>query len=342
MVYASVLQSPMEGAKADDVNTDEVMKIKGVTQVLPLPFGVAVVGDTVEATRAGRSALKVTWDTSGRDRGRRSIRRQAKEEYARKGSDPNAKAMESSTRSATPRTALAGAAKMLEATYWSEHCYHAQMEPMNASPRSPRTASRPKSGPARSSARSPPVVVAGVLKTTPDKINIHQHLLGGGYGRRIWPDAAVQAVVLVQHRQEAGEAHPHARGRRRGGAAAADDASRAEGGSRRQGQPRRLASPAGRRERRRGRRAAALPGDRRQGLSSAGAASSRSSTPSPTCSPRRCARSAACACMPGAASARATTSSRPSPSSTRSRTPRASIRSRCGSSSPRTIRAPTR
>ena len=28
--------------------------------------------------------------------------------------------------------ALAGAKKTLEAAYWSEHTYHAQMEPMNA------------------------------------------------------------------------------------------------------------------------------------------------------------------------------------------------------------------
>ena len=39
-------------------------------------------------------------------------------------------------------------------------------------------------------------VVAGALKTTPDKIKIHLQMLGGGFGRRIWPDAPVQAAVL--------------------------------------------------------------------------------------------------------------------------------------------------
>src|SRR5207237_2844059 len=65
MVYASLLHAPMDGAKAESVNTDEVMKIKGVTRVIPLPFGVAVIGHTAEATRAGRFALQVKWDTSG-------------------------------------------------------------------------------------------------------------------------------------------------------------------------------------------------------------------------------------------------------------------------------------
>src|SRR5215467_9782110 len=63
MVYASVLQSPMEGAKPKDVNAPDVMKVNGVSKVIPLPFGVAVIGDTVEATRSGLQTLKATWDT---------------------------------------------------------------------------------------------------------------------------------------------------------------------------------------------------------------------------------------------------------------------------------------
>src|SRR5436189_1052405 len=62
MVYATIVQSPMDGAKAESVNTDEVMKVKGVQRVLALPFGVAVVGDTVEATHRGRVALNIKWN----------------------------------------------------------------------------------------------------------------------------------------------------------------------------------------------------------------------------------------------------------------------------------------
>jgi isoquinoline 1-oxidoreductase beta subunit len=68
MVYASVLEAPVEGAKVEVLNLGDVTKIKGVTKVIPLPFGVAVIGDTVEATRAGRNALKVK---VGYDRRRR-------------------------------------------------------------------------------------------------------------------------------------------------------------------------------------------------------------------------------------------------------------------------------
>src|SRR5665811_967524 len=89
MVYASVMQSPMEGAKPKDVNVPDVMKIKGVSKVISLPFGVAVIGDTVEAMRAGVQALKVTWDTSGATAAGFDSEK-AKADYAAKGKDANA------------------------------------------------------------------------------------------------------------------------------------------------------------------------------------------------------------------------------------------------------------
>ncbi len=92
--------------------------------------------------------------------------------------------------------ALNGAAKTLEAAYWSEYCYHAQMEPMNAVAKVSEDGQSAEIWTGTQSNALAAAIVASVLKTTPDKIKIHQHMLGGGYGRRIWPDAAVQAAVL--------------------------------------------------------------------------------------------------------------------------------------------------
>lgn len=195
MVYASVLESPMEGAKPASTNAEEVMKIPGVTRVLPLPFGVAVLGETVQATRLGRNALRVTWDRSaalaaGFDSDK------AKAEYARHARDPNAKAMAWFEKGDAPK-AIAGAARVLEAEYSSEHCYHAQMEPMNCVARVAEDGQSAEVWTGTQSTALAAVVAAGILKTTPDKIRVHQHLLGGGYGRRIWPDAVAQAVVIA-------------------------------------------------------------------------------------------------------------------------------------------------
>jgi isoquinoline 1-oxidoreductase beta subunit len=194
MVYASVLEAPVDGAKVEVLNTEEVSKIKGVARVLPLPFGVAVLGDTVEATRNGRNALKVKWDTSAAAAGKTDSDA-AKQDYAAKGKDPNATAI-AEYKVGDAAGAITGAAKTLEAAYWSEYCYHAQMEPMNAVAKVAEDGQSAEIWTGTQFGALAANIISGILKTTPDKIKIHQQMLGGGYGRRIWPDAAIQATVI--------------------------------------------------------------------------------------------------------------------------------------------------
>jgi isoquinoline 1-oxidoreductase beta subunit len=195
MVYASVLESPMEGARPAKVNADEVMRIQGVTRVIPMPFGVAVIAESVQATRAARSALKVDWDFSAAP-AKDFDSAQAMADYARHGRDPNTKALEWFAQGDAPK-ALSGAAKLLSAEYTSEHCYHAQMEPMNCVARVSEDGKSAEVWTGTQSNFLATVTAAGVLKTSPDMVTVHQHLLGGGYGRRIAPDAVAQAVALA-------------------------------------------------------------------------------------------------------------------------------------------------
>lgn len=194
MVYASVLQSPMEGAKPKDVNVPDVMKIKGVTKVIPLPFGVAVIGDTVEATRLGVQALKVTWDTSAAAAAGFDSEK-AKEAYAAKGKDANAET-KVEYQVGDAKAGISGAAKTVEAAFWTEHTYHAQMEPMNAVAQVSEDGKSADIWTGTQFGALAGQIISGILKTTPDQIRIHNQFLGGGYGRRIWPDAAIQATIL--------------------------------------------------------------------------------------------------------------------------------------------------
>jgi isoquinoline 1-oxidoreductase beta subunit len=197
MVYAAVLESPMEGAKAENVNTEEAMGVPGVQKVLALPFGVAVIGKTVESTRIARAMLKakVTWNTSGASAAAGFDSEKSKADYAKQGQDTNAKAMDAFKRG-DAATALGQAAKTIEATYWSEHAYHAQMEPMNCLARVAADGQSADIWTGTQFSFLATVVASGILKTTPDKIKVHQQMLGGGYGRRIAPDIIAQAVVL--------------------------------------------------------------------------------------------------------------------------------------------------
>jgi isoquinoline 1-oxidoreductase beta subunit len=194
MIYASVMQSPMEGAKPKDVNVPDVMKIKGVSKVIPLPFGVAVIGDTVEATRAGVQALKVTWDTSGATAAGFDSEK-AKADYAAKGKDANAET-KVEYQVGDAKAGIGGAAKTVEAAYWSEYTYHAQIEPMNAVAQVSEDGKSADIWTGTQFGALAGVIISGILKTTPDQIRIHNQFLGGGFGRRIWPDAAIQAAIL--------------------------------------------------------------------------------------------------------------------------------------------------
>jgi isoquinoline 1-oxidoreductase beta subunit len=196
MVYASVLQSPMEGAKPKDggVNIPDVMKIKGVSKVIPLPFGVAVFGDSVEATRSGVQALKVTWDTSGAAAAGFDSEK-AKADYAAKGKDAAAET-KVEYQVGDAKVGIGGAAKTVEALYWTEYTYHAQMEPMNAVAQVSEDGKSADIWIGTQFGALAALIISGILKTTPDQIRIHQQFLGGGYGRRLYPDAAIQATIL--------------------------------------------------------------------------------------------------------------------------------------------------
>jgi isoquinoline 1-oxidoreductase beta subunit len=199
MVYATVLESPMDGARPDFVNTAEAMAVPGVIQVMAMPFGVAVLASTAEATRTARNVLKakVTWNTSEtRLNAVRFDSDAAKEEYARHAKSPDAKPVTAYKKGEADQ-ALASAARVMEATYWSEHTSHAQMEPMNCVA---RVAPDGQSAELWVGTQAPVLAVgaaAGVLKTTPDKIRLNQMLLGGGFGRRITPDIIAQTVAIA-------------------------------------------------------------------------------------------------------------------------------------------------
>lgn len=197
MVYATILEAPMEGAKAENINTEEAMAIPGVTRVIPLPFGVAVIGNSVQATRLARNVLKqkVTWNTTGAIAANFDSDK-AKKDYENQGQNAMAKTMDAYKRG-DALTSMVNATQTIEATYWTEHCYHAQLEPMNCIARIGADGQSAEIWTGTQFAFLGTVAASGILKTTPDKIKVNLQLLGGGFGRRISPDIIAQTVVLA-------------------------------------------------------------------------------------------------------------------------------------------------
>jgi isoquinoline 1-oxidoreductase beta subunit len=136
----------------------------------------------------------VTWDKTGTAAANTDSVK-GKEAYAKKGKDPNATAI-TEYKVGDAVKALGTAAITMEQAYWSEYCYHAQMEPMNAVAKVSDDGQSAEIWTGTQFGALAAGVISGVLKTTPDKIKVHQQMLGGGYGRRLWPDAAIQATIL--------------------------------------------------------------------------------------------------------------------------------------------------
>jgi isoquinoline 1-oxidoreductase beta subunit len=195
MLYAAILRPPVQGEKPEKIDDAAAKAVKGVVAVAPLPYGVAVVATTVEATRKGKAALKVEWSKSAKARAYDSEKIAA--EYMEIARDEKKTGVLVHKEGGDVAQALAGAAKVITAEYTSDHVSHACMEPMNATA---QFADGKFEVWAPTQAASLIQIVGGIVfKTTPDKITVHTTLLGGGFGRRFELDFAFDAMGLAMH-----------------------------------------------------------------------------------------------------------------------------------------------
>jgi isoquinoline 1-oxidoreductase beta subunit len=195
MVYAAVLQSPYEGGTPASVDDSAARAVAGITDVVRLPAGVGVVGNSVEATQAAKKRLKVTW--AGAPAADHDSER-ALEEFAVIARDKGRAGVKFSS-VGDAEAAMRGATRIIRGEYRTHYTYHAQMEPMNAT-----AAVTPdgKSAEVWVGTQNPSGLlndVARLLQTERSKITFHQHVIGGGYGRRGGPqDVVLDAVRLAK------------------------------------------------------------------------------------------------------------------------------------------------
>lgn len=192
MVYAAVLQSPYYGGAPVTVDDTAARKVAGIIDVVKLPGGVGVIGTSVEATQAARGLLNVTW-SEAQAAGYDSEKVLA--EFASIARDKSRSGIDY-FKSGDVDAAMQSAAKVMRAEFRTQHVYHAQMEPLNATA---SVSADGKSAEVWCGTQGPSGLVAelaGVLQTEPGKIKVNQHWLGGGYGRRSQNEVIVDAVRL--------------------------------------------------------------------------------------------------------------------------------------------------
>jgi isoquinoline 1-oxidoreductase beta subunit len=197
MQYAAIRQCPHFGGKLAAVDPQPALAKRGVKKVVRLPDAVAVVADSYWRAQQALDALQPQWDLAAASRHSSAPYRDMLQAAVLKEGElvvpRNVKAED-----------LSGAhdAGMARATAWLERTYsvpllaHATMEPMNG------TASV-KDGKAelwlptqaQDTART---CVSQALGLAPEAVTIHTTLSGGGFGRRIEADFAVQAALIAK------------------------------------------------------------------------------------------------------------------------------------------------
>jgi isoquinoline 1-oxidoreductase subunit beta len=186
---ATLAQSPVAGGRVKSLDEAAAKAVKGVRQVVRLDDAVAVVADHMGAAKKGLEALKVEWDDG--PNAEVATADIAKElEQATLGPGAVAQNIGDADK------AMATAATKLEAIYQVPFLAHATMEPMNCTVDVRKDECEIWLG-TQAIARVQ-AMAAKAAGLPVDKVIVHNHLIGGGFGRRLEADGAVRAVEIAK------------------------------------------------------------------------------------------------------------------------------------------------
>ena len=176
MHHAVLRRSPVAGAKLLSVDTSVARRMPGVTDVVEISNGVAVVAKKFWQAKKAAAVLSPRWEEVPLSQvSTEQIRADYKAALA---SDDGVSAREEGDLT----DALASAEHRLEAEYWTPYLAHAPLEPMNAVLKIENGEADIWTG------NQGPIGVQGLVARfadlAPEKVRVHNLYLGGGFGRR--------------------------------------------------------------------------------------------------------------------------------------------------------------
>lgn len=189
MQIATVAACPVPGGKLASTNDAKALAVKGVRQVLKLENAVAVVAADMWTARQGLNALAPTWSEGPH-------------------ADLTTAAIVADMEAASRKTgavarddgdapqAIGSSKRKVEAIYQMPFLAHATMEPMNCT-----VHVRPESCDIWCGTQVPAFAQGAAAKVTGlplDKVRVHNHYIGGGFGRRLEADFVSQAVAFAK------------------------------------------------------------------------------------------------------------------------------------------------
>ena len=189
MKFATLAQCPVFGGKVGRVDDNAAKKVPGVQQIVVLDDLVAVVGDHMWAAKKGLDALVITWDEGANAKINSSdiwhdLRAASKKDgvFAKSIGDV-AKGLSQGER--------------IDGEYELPFLAHAPMEPLNCTVHVTPGACEVWTGTQVLTRVQEYAAKAAGLPL--DKVTVHNHLLGGGFGRRLEADMVTAAVRIAKN-----------------------------------------------------------------------------------------------------------------------------------------------
>src|SRR5471032_1029696 len=188
MKFATLASCPVFGGKVGKVDDSAARKIPGVQKIVVLDDLVAVVGDHMWAAKKGLEALDITWSEGANA----SVSSKQVWEHLRAASTKDGAVAKSEGDIAK---GLATGEKV-EAAFELPFLAHATMEPLNCTVRLTPDACEIWTGTQIMTRVQAEAAKAAGLPV--EKVTVNNHVLGGGFGRKLEPDMVFAAVRIAK------------------------------------------------------------------------------------------------------------------------------------------------
>jgi isoquinoline 1-oxidoreductase subunit beta len=191
LLTAVVAHAPVFGGQVKSFDASQAKIIPGVREVVPIPTGIAVLGDHYWAAKLGRDALKIEWDLGANE----TIDTDSLlEEYRRLSKTKGMSIQQKGDVGA----ALKKAVKTIDVEFSFPYLAHAPMEPLNCTVKILTDHCEIWTG-----TQSPllhQAEVAAFLGFKPEQVELYTPFLGGGFGRRgsFCCDWVIEAVNIAK------------------------------------------------------------------------------------------------------------------------------------------------
>jgi isoquinoline 1-oxidoreductase beta subunit len=205
MVYAAIKRTPVFGGTLKRVDERAARAMKGVIDVVQLPTlsaegmigsysagdSVAVVADSYWKAERALSALTIEWNTQGNESiSSEAIFQQFERDISASTDRKNDVVIGDAA------TAFDNAETILSADYRVPYLAHTTMEPPNAT--AEVSADRAEIWVGCQNPLGFRQHIAAELGLDFDKVTLHNHFLGGGFGRKSNADYALQAALIAR------------------------------------------------------------------------------------------------------------------------------------------------